>query len=300
MRVTNKMMANLVTANLRRNAERLAASHERLSTGRRLNRPSDDPSALSRALSVRRTIGENEQYMRNIDNASGWLSATDVALARVGDLVTRASDLAARGANDTLGAEQRTAMAGEVTQLLEDLLQVANSSHGDDYLFAGVEQGQAPYTADDPLLPTNVTYQGAGKLERTIGADAKMAINPADGGDAFEFAPGRTVFDALISLRDALLANDQATISASLDDLDSAQTHVSSLRAAIGAKVTRLQHAGDQLKAGQVEMQAQLSKDQDLDVAEELMNYSTGETTYKAALGTAAKTLMPSLIDYLT
>ena len=94
MRVTNKMMTNTVTGNLFKNVKQLLKTQNVLSSGKRINRPSDDPIGMSKVLDYRKTICAIDQYDRNIAHGESWLNLTDSTLNAVGDSLIRAKELA--------------------------------------------------------------------------------------------------------------------------------------------------------------------------------------------------------------
>ena len=293
MRVTNKMAVERVKANLQTTMARLAEAQDRMSTGKRLRRPSDDPPALSRALTLRRSIAENEQYLRNLGSATTWLASTDGALESAADLMTRAIALATRGANGTWGPEQMQAMSVEVDSMLDELVQTANSSFGGDFLFSGFKQGEPPFALSAGR--SQVDYLGdTGLVQRTIGPATAIAVG-VPGQDAFADA-----FASLIALRDTLASGDAVAVSQQLADLQAAQNCVLAIRAKVGAQANYLEEIQLMLRNGQIEMKARLSQDEDIDIAEATTQYALDEIMYKAALVTTAKALAPSLIDYLT
>src|SRR5690606_9167286 len=165
LRVTNQMMAHRMMQNLWASLGRLGRSDQQLSTGRRISMPSDDPSGTEAAMRLRTSIQAGEQYIRNVDEALSWLEATDSALDHVTQVMQRARELILYGANGTLPEESRQALADEMEQLLEDLVNVANSKHGQRYLFAGENTLQQPFTVvrenDDPNRRiVDVIYDG--------------------------------------------------------------------------------------------------------------------------------------------
>src|SRR5689334_6152886 len=111
MRVTQRMMVEQLQRNINYNTENLGTLQDQLSSGKRLRRPSDDPPALSLAMRLKVTGDQDVQYLRNIDSAKGWLSATDSALSQLSSVLTRARDVALRGSSDTNGPEERKQLA---------------------------------------------------------------------------------------------------------------------------------------------------------------------------------------------
>lgn len=87
MRVTNKMLTNELRRNLNTNMMRLDEFQRQLSTTKKLNRPSDNPAALVKALRLRTNLNEGEQYLSNINESVSFLETTDAALYNVGEIM---------------------------------------------------------------------------------------------------------------------------------------------------------------------------------------------------------------------
>ncbi|MFH1484618.1 MAG: flagellar hook-associated protein FlgL, partial [Chloroflexota bacterium] len=117
MRVTNRMMMDTVLRNLSRNQRRLDTLQERLSSGKAISRPSDDPEALFQAANARSDISQIGQYLENVDLAKGWLEASQSSLGGMLSLMERARILAIQGSNETLGDDEMHAIAAEVGEL---------------------------------------------------------------------------------------------------------------------------------------------------------------------------------------
>jgi flagellar hook-associated protein 3 FlgL len=126
-RVTHASMARKVTGNMQRSIARLEHLQEQISSNRRINRPSDSPVGTVAALRLRAEIGRNEQIDRNLDDATAWLATADDALTAMADQINRIRDLAIQANNGALGQVERDAVAAEVRQLREGLLNLANA-----------------------------------------------------------------------------------------------------------------------------------------------------------------------------
>src|SRR5579875_3533483 len=145
MRVTNSMIGDATVAALQQNLESLSQLEKQLTTGKRINQPSDDPPAVEVALSYQTSIAAGQQYLRNISSATSWLQ--------------RARELAVQGANDTLATSDQADMASEVDQLLQQMVQLGNSGLQGQRLFAGLKTDADPFTLNAGP-PTTVVYSG--------------------------------------------------------------------------------------------------------------------------------------------
>lgn len=308
-RVTNQMMSQRMLENLWASMRRLDKWNQQLSTGRRISLPSDDPADTETAMRLRTLLREGEQYMRNVDDALAWLEATDAALNHATQVLQRARELIIYGGNGTLTDEARQALATEMNQLIHDLFAVANTKHGQRYLFAGENTLIRPFEAilekpDDPSSPVgNFRYHGT-------------RYDPADGFDGLEleieagntlrynifgndvFAP---IFEVLIAVRKDLENGNLKDLTG--DDLrkfDEAMDNLLRWRAEVGARVNRLELVRERLSQNQVNLEKLSAEVEGIDIAEVIMRLKMEENVYRAALGAGARIIQPTLLDFLT
>lgn len=308
LRVTNQMMAHRMMQNLWASLGRLDRWNQQLSTGRRISIPSDDPSGTEAAMRLRTSIQAGQQYIRNVDEALSWLEATDSALEHVTQVMQRARELILYGANGTLPEESRQALADEMEQLLEDLVNVANSKHGQRYLFAGENTLQQPFTVEreDPDNPTSpivkVTYNGTALdpgnnlfgLEVEIEAGITLRYN-LFGNDVFLPA-----FEALTAALEALRNGDTETLSdAALENFDAAFDNILRWRSEAGARTNRLELVRDRLTHNQVDLEKLATEIEGVDIAEVIMKLKMEENVYRAALAAGARIIQPTLVEFL-
>lgn len=301
MRITDQIMVDTTVQNLWDIENRIAEIQNQLTTGKRLSKISDAPQDGARALTIQASIDQGNQYLRNVDAASSWLGATDTALANVNQALARAQELAVEGANDTLNAADRQAMASEVDALIGQMVQVGNSTYADSYLFAGAATTSAPftysggsvtYTNSDPISATAA-------LSREISSSMRVQINtighdPATGAALFD-----RVFAALTSFRQALQGNNPAAIQAVIPQLQSAQNQLLQERASVGARLDQVNAMRDQLTSTQLRLQQFQSTLVDADMVKAATDYAQADVVRKASMSAAARTLPPSLFDYL-
>src|SRR4051812_18621922 len=119
MRVTSTMTARRILADINAANARLTKSQEKLASGKELSRPSDNPSAVGRAIQLRREMEATQQYQTNAGEATGWTDVTDSALSSIADALSRVRELTVQGANDAAGSDNRTAITEELKQLLD-------------------------------------------------------------------------------------------------------------------------------------------------------------------------------------
>jgi flagellar hook-associated protein 3 FlgL len=148
MRVTEQGMIQTMLFQLRQRLSSIDRYQTNLATARRIQVPSDDPNGTARAMQIRSRLAANQQYQRNVFDAESWLERTDAVITNIHDAVLQVRDYLQQGASDTLGADERLALAAQVDAALEDVILLANTRYGGRFLFTGVGgSGQAVETS---------------------------------------------------------------------------------------------------------------------------------------------------------
>jgi flagellar hook-associated protein 3 FlgL len=174
MRVTSKMISDQVINNLSRNISRFMNLQNQMSTGRRINKPSDDPVGSIKDLSYRSRLSELEQFGKNISEGKTWLSSVDVALGDITTMISQAKELAVALANDTFDETARNAAANEVESLLQQVLQSGNLNQNGRYLFSGHLTRTQSFVAS----AKGVVYDGdQGEIKLEIETSTYVGIN---------------------------------------------------------------------------------------------------------------------------
>jgi len=303
MRITNRVMNNNLLLNLNRGLTRLDRLNNQLASKKQINVPSDDPVKAGTILRTSTSIREVDQYTRNIDSAESWLDASDVVMKDVLAVIHRAKELGVYGASSHLDGTARKAIADEVEQLYDNLLQLANSTHGGRYLFAGQYTQDTPFAEDQghsgPGLPDVEFLPGIApqandmSIEFEIGTGVKMGVN-MNGQELF-----MPIFEVLQNLHGELIEATPSSSSGVLDDLDNALDNVLQQVSELGGKQNRVGLAKERMLDLKLNLTKILSEDQDLDYAEAIMELKMEEFAYRAALSVGARIIQPTLVDFL-
>jgi flagellar hook-associated protein 3 FlgL len=298
MRITSRMMVDDLRQNINNNSESLAKLQDQLSSGLRLRKPSDDPKAVSRALVLRTTSAQYDQYLRNISSARGWLDATDTALDQMGTALNQARDVALRGSTGTLDADALKALGEQVDSYLQEALQAANSTQEGKYLFAGFQVG--PGTVPFEALGGTVTYHGdSNEMDREISPGIQLGINVTGNVSVGADTPLISGLQAMVAVRDQLRAGNQVTPD-QLQQLTTAMDDLPSVRGVVGAKMQRIDQTESTIQTLQSNVTVMLSREQDADVAEVMTKLMMQQSVYQAALNVGARVIQPSLLDFLS
>ena len=158
MRITNQIQQSNALQNIFRITEDLFAANQRIATGKRINKPSDDPLGIQDTLTLRSSIANIQQFGRNIDNNRLFLNSADSSLDSMGIGISRALELAQSGLGPSSNAQTRTNIALEVQAILDQAIQEANTQVKGQYIFGGTDLLSAPYQANGTGL--GAVYSG--------------------------------------------------------------------------------------------------------------------------------------------
>ncbi|MCL6558409.1 MAG: flagellar hook-associated protein FlgL [Firmicutes bacterium] len=300
MRISHNMIAQNMIRAIQTNLEGLTKSQEMMSSGKRINRPSDDPPATNNIISIHTALSINRQYTRNINDGLAWLNQTDAALGDAIELLHKARDFAVQGASGTLTREDMQAIAREVDGIIDGMANVANSNIGGTYIFAGMQNAAPPFDVDKSA--ETVTFSGnTDAVLREIASDFTVQVDA--GGAVFGAAgPGSVtsgVFFTLFRLRDALDAGDNATVSSLIGEIDQRIDEMMVHRVKIGSRTNQLESLKSQLQDQEVRLTGILSYLQDADIARTSIEFGQHKLAYEATLSAGARLLQTSLLDFL-
>ena len=301
VRMTQGMMSRQALGGMQAGLNRLAKVQEQMSTGRIINRPSDDPTGATSAMRIRASVSDQKQYVRNADNGLGWLNQIDSTLQSATDQVRRAHEVALQGANTgSLGAEAREALAIEVDQIRAGLVSTANATYLERPVFGGVTAGSAAYA--EAALTGVVTYvpgaltAGDGVV-RVVGDGAKVRVD-VEGPEVFG-PDGDSLFDHLTALAAALRAGDPTAITASAGILDADTRKLTNVQADIGVRTKRVEQARSAASDAELRLTSSLSEVENTDIVKASVDLQLQEVAYQAALAAAGRVIQPSLLDFL-
>lgn len=296
MRITERMASERLLQDILEAGRRRLEVHRQMSSGKKLERPSDDPAGVFSALGFRSLLRETARFRENTDDARGWLETAEAALAQATDLLHRARELAVEGASDTVPPEARKALAQEIRQLRAELISIGNATYGGRYLFGGRKTTAPPY--DPGGNYTGESGPGA-SLVREIGPGVYLEVTlPGDGifGDA---GAGTGPIKTLEDLANALDADDQAGINGSLGALDADADNLLQKRTILGAKLERVEMSAQKLLDTDLLFRDLLSRLEDANMAEVAVRFATEDAAYRQALAAAAQILRSTLLDFL-
>lgn len=310
MRVTESMISASYLKDLNRNLTGISRYQEQLATNKRINKPSDDPVGIISSLSVRSSLRKLEQYNRNVDDAQSWLTQSETAVMDINEVVSSAYELALQSASGTQSATEKKAIATELSELRNYLVELGNTKLGDKYIFGGYNTTTAPFAKSG----ADVLYQGV-SLETATAAEITALQS-----QSIEFEIGSSTSisvglngvglmgsgsDNLIVVMDSLISDlnsnaDPATLAGHATRLQGKQDDILTLAADIGGRYNRLDLLSNRYAEDGFNYENLQASIEDIDTAEIITRLKLAETVYEAALSIGSRVIQPNLTDFLS
>lgn len=309
LRVTNGMKHNQLLMNLNRNARASQATQEQLSTGMKINRPSDDPVGITYSLRYRSEIGMNTQYQKNVDSSISWLEYNDTVLTQTNSVLQRVRELTVAAANDTNPQAGFDSINEEMKELRQQLVDIGNSQINGKYIFNGQNYDQKPYNSELTQLdanggpvavPLSQQEPDTASVEYAVGANIKLGVN-LSGQSVFgsKDEVNDNIFGLIDNISKALQEGNTKELSNQLANIDSRVEKILTAQAEVGAKTNRVELMQSRLSDLDVNLTNLQSKTEDADYAELLIKSQIQENIYTASLSVGAKIISTTLVDFL-
>jgi len=289
-RVTQQTMGAQSFANLQASLDRLQGLQERLSSGKRVQRPSDDPTSMGAALKYRTQLARSAQYQRSIDDAQGWLGTADTSLRNTNTLLQQVHDLVLQGMNASVGPSQRQAIASQVDEIGKSLLGVANTTYLGRPVFGGTVAGTVAYGPAGQYVGDSVA------VTRMVEENTVVTVG-FPGTQAFG-SPPNDVFTALATIA-ADLRSAPENLGADLGSLEQRMQSVLDAAGVVGAREQTLEGIRSRAQEADVSLRGSLSEAEDIDLPKALMDLNLQQAAYQAALAATQRVIQPSLVDFL-
>lgn len=302
LRVTQGMMHSQLMSNLNTNLNRMSGYSEQISTGRKINKASDDPVGITYGLRYRSDLAANEQYQDNVASAMSWLEFNDSQLNQATAVMQRLTELTTQGSTGTNTTSSLDAINKEIAELKNQMLDIANSSFNGKYVFAGQRFDQKPFDTGAAGFDARAVTADNGEVTYAIGESITLNVNLQAAsvfGDADAAGSTDNVFSIFDRLSAALSSTNYSGVGAELENIKSRMNKMISARAEVGARTNRAELMENRLKDLDVSLSALQGKTEGADVEKLYLESSVSENIYQASLSVGAKIIMPSLVNFL-
>lgn len=298
MRVANKTLYDGVMRNLTRTSVELNEANQIVSSGKNISNLSDDPVGMVSVLDLRSSLSGLEQMDRNLSVGRSWLNSAESALSQTENILSAAKELTVQMSNATKSAAERKNAVNMVDGYLKQIISLADTNVGGRYIFGGTNTGTAPFSLNDS--ETVVEYNGNDTpFSIRIGKDTNIPIG-RDGKDIFgKEWDESNIFKTLIDLKNHLETNDVSEIQNTMTKLDD---HMMTIRASISdiaGKSIHIDIKEQIIRDLELTYTDRMSRIEDADIAEAVINLKAKELAYNASLNSASKMMQLSLVNYV-
>ena len=297
-RISLETFVNTALLSIQQNASRMLDLQEKISSGKKINRPSDDPAGASNILSLRSEKLKLEQYSSNIQTATQSLDFNASTLQNVSSILQRAQELTIQGVDDSKSQSDRNIIAGEINQLLESILREANSKLSGRYVFAGTKTTTTPFTATRNTSGniSAVTYNGNNeKIEYQVGPGFNVQVNQP-GQEAFIDSK---IFSTLISVRDSLSSGAMTFARNELDNINSAHEAVLNLISRAGGIASTLELTRNRVEDTKLSVNSFLASTESADLSELVLKLKEQENIFQASLASGTLIFRTTILDFM-
>jgi flagellar hook-associated protein 3 FlgL len=282
-------------ASIQQSKQSETISTQQLASGRSVNQLSDDPVAAAALVQNHGQAAADGQFLQNLSTLQSKYQVADSTLGNVVSALTRALSLGVEGANGTLTAANRQAIAGEVRGLLNQTVSLANASYQGAFLFAGTKVSAQPFTLD--TTTNTVTYNGNSATTSVQLSDGNSINANLPGDQLFQNGSG-SVTGALQDLYSALTTG--TNIPASVTEVQNALNQVNQQRVFYGNNLNQISLSESFLNQDKLNLSQQENGLVGADPATVATNFAQAQVANQATLNATARVLgLPTLLDFL-
>ncbi len=296
MRFNPNFNATIVN-DIQQSDQNVQTALQQVSTGQKVNLPSDNPAASAALLQLQAQSANVDQYTTNANSALSQAQSADSVLSSVVSLLNQAITLGVEGANSTSSTASRASITASVQGILSNVVSLANTTLQGVSLFGGTVSGTAAFTAN-PSSPTGYTYQGNSNVNQVSVGDS-LSVPASIPGNTLFTNSNASVLGALSNLASALTSGTSATIGTATTAVTAALNYVAQQHVVYGNTINQLNSQESFLSQEKITLTSQQSSLVGIDAATAAENLSQAETSNTALFAAAAKVLQNSLLTYL-
>jgi len=286
------MITRSLLQNINGNRQSMSTVQNTISTGKEVQSSSDDPVRFSRVSRFRKTMEQNQQYMRNIVDARGWVDMSGSLLEDVYNQILSVKNYTVQAADASNNESTRAMLASKIQNHLDEIVNLFNTQYLGRYLFGGTMTTAAgPFAIEGDT----VTYNGnSGEVKRRIADNFDVVINITG-----QQVVDTNIFSSLKNLRTAMATNDLDGITTALSSIEGLAEQIQGLQSSLGSLKNQLSMTQNRLEISNTNLSSFISNEEDVDMVEAIAKYNAEELAYRAALKTASEALNLNLLNYL-
>jgi flagellar hook-associated protein 3 FlgL len=287
VRITNQMMWQDAVRSVRANLATLNAAQAESLTGLKIRTMSDNPVDATLIMRIDASLADIDQFRRNGQSATTRLSAENVALTSVRDLLQQIHHLAIAAQASPPGDPLRLSALDQIQKVKDQIVALGNTQVGDDYIFAGGRSTAPAFLADG-------TYVGDSRVHAAE-IDSSVQLDTNHTGDAV-LTP---VFQALDALSVQLTSGNGAAVSGAVASLGTVEEQTLAFQTEAGARMSVIKSAADQLGQRSQDLLDRRGAVRDADPAESVMKVTSAQNALERAYAVIGKMTAVNILDYL-
>jgi flagellar hook-associated protein 3 FlgL len=318
MKTTLGMNYRVLSSELQNISARLYDLRQQAATGKKLNKPSDNPAVIRPLLNYRVQSEMTERYLNHLAVAQGDVQLLDSGLDHIEDILVRAKELGIAAMSGSTNEEDRNTYANQIGMLFDELLQAANKQINGQYVFAGYKETTIPFTENSGYFPDAydpedsstwpVFYHGDNHVKMVEIAHGKSVRIALTGNELFlgdadynqEVDSGNiNLFEVLKNFEHAIRENDYSKMNQSLEKLETGAEQARRLRGQMGNNAQRIEKASEQLNEASIIFRQIISNYEDADIIDVYSRLVQQETAFEAALNVTSRVSKLSILDFM-
>jgi len=298
-RVTDATSNSQLVERIAEQRLRISDAQEKVASGKRINRPSDDPFGAAAVIEIRNSQAAITQFGRSAKTVDNALSVADGALNSYDQALNRAQTLVSQGLSGFSRPDGRQALASELDGLRQTVLNVANTRNGDQYVFGGTRQDVPPVDQTTEALAATPTAPQLIQVE----ADAPPLAAGVTAEAMFANIDG-TVFQALNDAAKALRGTgdpvaDESTLKTAMQQLQTFAQQSIAAHTTIGKNLDAVEAATDRNATASLALEATAQDKESADFAQSSVDLVEANRALEAILQSESQTNRHSLLDLL-
>lgn len=294
MRVNPNPMPELLS-DLGQTEQQINTDLGEIASGSSINVPSDNPAGAAMLVQNADQTAEADQFLRSASGIAAEMQNADSALSSVVTTLQRAISLGVEGANGTVNASDRAALAEEVQGIQSQLVSLANLSYQGNFVFAGTANQSAPYVLD-ATSPSGVKYVGNSGVN-TVTVGDNLAIQTNMPGSQLFSSGGSDMFQAIQDLITSLQSG--TNIDTAVSEVSSAYDNINAQRVFYGNAINQLNSQQTFLNSETTQLAAQQNSIGGADLSKVISDLTNAETARQATLEAIGQTQQTNLFSYL-
>ena len=292
MRVSTAFRYDGFSSAIRSADTRVQEAQARVTSGKRIEKPSDDASGTRQLLSIGAVRNGIAGYTKNLDTAKGVLATADNAYGELGDLAQSARTLAIQGATSTMDETERANIADQIDSLQDRLVTLGNSQGPDGrYLFGGQVTDAKPFAV---AADGSLTYSGNTTVP-TVETGPGASVRAGETGTVVS-----DIYAALKDLQAKMRSGDLTALSTTnLKALQDSGDAIAAAQGDVGRRLNVVEATRTNLTRQDTDLSARASAIGDVDYATAIVDYTAAQSAYQAALTVTSKGFSMGLMDFI-